>query len=157
MFATWSSDSSLTRPHCRAEVGLIVSEKGPTGWTRIRDAQGGARPRQVASTGMRIPATVQRKIEQGARYQELLARLLELSAQLQGTLTREQRALWLRLEDVLFEYAQVMAEAHYAAGRSTRRTAQQIEGPGDRESFTWDPSTEELPVSEREGRPFRKG
>ncbi len=51
--------------------------------------------------------------------------MLELSAQLQSTFSDEQLALWLRLEDVFFDYARLMAEAHYEAGlqRAERQSA----------------------------------
>lgn len=77
----------------------------------------GASPLRRASARSSIPIRVQRQIERGAEYRVLLARLLELSEQLQATLSPDQRALWLRLEDALFDYAQLLAEFHYAAGR----------------------------------------
>jgi hypothetical protein len=101
----------------RTKVELIVSEKRSSGWSSAGESRRREGRQYVSPRAVHIPAAVQRRIERGARYQELLARLLELSAQLQATLTHEQRALWLRLEDVLFDYAQVMTEAHYLAGQ----------------------------------------
>lgn len=112
-------------PVLQSGVRWVVSERR-TSWrapgTRADEAASrGARqppyPRPGSSGRSSIPASVLRQIERSAEYQVLLARLLELSEQLQSTLSQSQRALWLRLEDALFDYSQLLAEFHYAAGR----------------------------------------
>ncbi len=95
---------------------LIVNEGRRSGWGwRIRTRS------DRAQRGPSIPPSVQQHVERGARYQSLLARMSELGGQLQATLSGEQLALWLRLEDVFFEYAQLMAETHFDAGRQYRK------------------------------------
>lgn len=95
----------------------MVEEKRTALWrrgqigTRLRQRARGSLPR------LEIPSAVQLRLESSSEYQELLVRLLELSEQLQSTLSAEQRATWLALEDAFFDHAQLIAEYHYGAGR----------------------------------------
>jgi len=89
------------------ELKLVVRQPRPPRY--------GARERNQGRRS-RVHEAVDSRLEHDPEYQRLLACLVELSGQLQRSLTREQLLTWLELEDTLSDHAWLLCSHYFAAG-----------------------------------------
>lgn len=88
---------------------LVVRERRkPTGFNSFADGE---------------PPDLDDWLTSQAPYAAALNRVLNLSRDFERTLTREQRAAWLLLEEALFEHFRLLKGAYYRIGRQSGQGA----------------------------------
>jgi hypothetical protein len=91
-----------------------------------------SRRRRAARRSQKDWEALALEFEQNQDYQQLLARVLALSARFQASLSREQRQHWLELEEALLDHSWLLHGEYFRAGFELgRRSARNRRAPAE--------------------------